>query len=82
MDTDDAHCRARLRGRLEGHRADGIGLQLSGDFGDAVLHRYLPFDLPGFQRRFLARIKPVAGVLMTLDTTRAAQENGNARDSP
>jgi len=40
IDTPDAP-NARIRGRLIGHRADGIGLQLSGDFGEALLESAL-----------------------------------------
>ncbi len=38
VDTDDDASGARLRGRLVGHRADGIDLAVSGDFGDACLN--------------------------------------------
>ena len=37
VDTDIGTPDARLRGRLVGHCAAGIGLQLSGDFGEALL---------------------------------------------
>lgn len=33
-------------------------------FGDAVEHVYLPFDLPGAVRRFLAHARPTLGVIM------------------
>jgi 3-deoxy-D-manno-octulosonic-acid transferase len=33
-------------------------------FGDAVQHRYLPYDLPGAVRRFLDRVKPKLGIVM------------------
>ncbi len=41
VDTDGAAPDARLRGRIVGERAAGIGLQLSGDFGDALLESAL-----------------------------------------
>lgn len=37
VDTDGGAPEARLRGRIVGERSDGIDLQLSGDFGEAVL---------------------------------------------
>ena len=41
MDTDVDAPDARLRGRIVGEHADGIGLQLSGDFGEALLESAL-----------------------------------------
>lgn len=38
--------------------------QLRRLLGDDVLHAWLPFDLPGATRRFIARVRPVAGVIM------------------
>jgi 3-deoxy-D-manno-octulosonic-acid transferase len=33
-------------------------------FGDAVRHRYLPYDLPGSVRRFLDRVQPRVAVIL------------------
>jgi 3-deoxy-D-manno-octulosonic-acid transferase len=39
---------------------------LHGQLGDAVQHRYTPFDLPGIQRRFLDRVQP--RLLLVMET--------------
>ncbi|GAA5216909.1 lipid IV(A) 3-deoxy-D-manno-octulosonic acid transferase [Corallincola platygyrae] len=36
-------------------------------FGDRVIHRYAPFDLPGATKRFLARTRPRLAVVMEME---------------
>ena len=38
--------------------------RISQAFGDSVVHRYLPFDLPGAMARFLDRIEPRVAIIM------------------
>ena len=38
--------------------------RVSKAFGDRVVHRYFPFDLPGAMARFLGRVKPRVAIIM------------------
>ncbi|MBA1149601.1 3-deoxy-D-manno-octulosonic acid transferase, partial [Ectothiorhodospiraceae bacterium WFHF3C12] len=41
--------------------------RLDSVMGDAVMHRYLPLDLPGAARRFLDTVQPRAGIIMEVE---------------
>lgn len=38
--------------------------RIKAEFGDSVIHAYLPYDLPYFMARFLQTIKPKLGIIM------------------
>jgi 3-deoxy-D-manno-octulosonic-acid transferase len=51
-------------------------------FGDAVIHRYLPYDLPGSVRRFLDRIAPCAAVILETEIWPTLYDALARRDIP